>query len=805
MRSRKNIVFILLISGVVMGTSCKAYKGTSTAEGSVWENSIRARDQLTFLVQPIKSAEGLDTPYMTKEEFPVMDGSTASIPLGEAIYSFLTGADIEETKHDLKFNTTSEGYYNLMDGEADLLLVYEPSQLVLQTMEEKEIPLEFKPIGRDALVFIANERNPVDSLTREQITDIYKGKINNWSEVNGPDLEILPFQRPENSGSQTLLEKLVLSRKELMEGPQVIRPEDMGELIDVLAAYNHDNNALGYSVYFYAKNMYHKPDLKFIAIDGIMPSNESIQSGSYPYINDFYAVIRKEEPKDSNARRVYDWLTSEEAQDIAAQAGYVPITEPGRTWNLEEERGGSLALNMGETDYIVLHEKTKEEVIAGDTLLDKTFKPILHFPGKEIVTEGNLIWNESDLLVLQSVITLRTIDDYEFKTFGYELYDLKAMDYVTEKPYQKIEKTEGGFFICRNFGYRQEEAVIFDLEGKLVTEQIDSEGAGDRELVQIGDRILKVEQERLYTLDSTGSILSVSEFPYEGYLSELRRKNGDYSVQSDYAYLDRNGLKIIFDQDGRRVPVQKFLAQTNFITDPSELWITHIAYDLDGGLIVGGYLEGHSIIAKEDGTVLFNREAPRGRYLLSLYPGGSVITDVSGEKNSLLFIKPDGTLMESGDSQCLREMNQSVVFLEESGFTVYNLENGEEYRIEDRSYGTEYFMPAETQQYGEIYSYNRTGEENDVVSWYKNILELKGYAQIKEKTGGYFIIENEGIDFVVDEKGIVWYKGEEGEVIQGLLLAEELYIYSEQGNYSVIKDLNGVTRYRQYSSKLSDD
>lgn len=109
-----------------------------------------------FSIDPIVIPEGIETPFMSKEEFPILDGSTANIPLGEAIYSFLTKASAEEAKEGLVFHTTPDAYRALLNHESDLLFVYEPSQTILGEMKHNNTKLEFKPIGRDALVFITN-------------------------------------------------------------------------------------------------------------------------------------------------------------------------------------------------------------------------------------------------------------------------------------------------------------------------------------------------------------------------------------------------------------------------------------------------------------------------------------------------------------------------------------------------------------------------------------------------------------------------------------------------------------------------
>ena len=99
----------------------------------------------------------------------------------------------------------------------------------------------------------------------------------------------------------------------------------MSGLVDAIASYDNTRNALGYSVYYYVRNMYQMPGIKLLAVDGVAPTNETIASGKYPYINPFYAVIREDEPKDSPAHQLFDWLTGEEGKKAIGEAGYVAV------------------------------------------------------------------------------------------------------------------------------------------------------------------------------------------------------------------------------------------------------------------------------------------------------------------------------------------------------------------------------------------------------------------------------------------------------------------------------------------------
>ena len=266
----------------------------------------------------------------TVEDFPKLDGSTACIPLMAQMMADTTGIDLEVAQSGISVSTTAYAWENFglyPDEEytARMLVVYEAPDYVKEELKEANAQLEQKPIGRDALVFIVNENNPVKSLTRQQLKDIYAGKITNWKEVGGEDLAIVPFQRGEDSGSQTLFRKLLIQGGELMDPPTELAPAAMGELVDSIAAYNNSANAIGFSVYYYIDQMYSQPGLRLLAVDGVTPSNDTIASESYPLCNEFYAVLHADAAADSPERQLYDWLDTTAGQDCIKKSGYVAV------------------------------------------------------------------------------------------------------------------------------------------------------------------------------------------------------------------------------------------------------------------------------------------------------------------------------------------------------------------------------------------------------------------------------------------------------------------------------------------------
>ena len=272
------------------------------------------------------ASEVTAAPFLTVEDFPALDGSTVCIPLMAQMLADTTGMDLEEAQSIISVSTTAYAWesFGLYNTDTKMLVVYEAPDSVKEELEAANVQLEQKPIGVDALVFIVNEDNPVTDLTQQQLRDIYAGKITNWKDVGGQDLDIVAFQRRSDSGSQTLFQKLLIQGGELMDPPTELAPTAMGELVDSLAAYNNSANAIGFSVYYYIDQMYSQPGLRLLSVDSVMPSNDTLADGSYPLCNDFYAVIRPDAAADSPERQLYDWLDTEAGQACIKKAGYVP-------------------------------------------------------------------------------------------------------------------------------------------------------------------------------------------------------------------------------------------------------------------------------------------------------------------------------------------------------------------------------------------------------------------------------------------------------------------------------------------------
>ena len=255
----------------------------------------------------------------------VINGSTTVLPVmqkaGEAFM-----ASHPDIQLSISGGGSGNGIKALMEGQCNIAMSSrDMKDKEKEACKAKNINPVRTTIAVDAIVPVVNPGNPLKEITSEQLKDIYAGTITNWKDVGGKDQEIIAFQRRADSGSQTLFQKLLIQGGPLMEAPTELAPTAMGELVDSIAEYNNSANAIGFSVYYYIDQMYSKPGLRLLAVDGVTPSNETIADQSYPLCNEFYAAILQDSAADSPERRIYEWLSTDAGRSCIERSGYVAV------------------------------------------------------------------------------------------------------------------------------------------------------------------------------------------------------------------------------------------------------------------------------------------------------------------------------------------------------------------------------------------------------------------------------------------------------------------------------------------------
>ena len=256
---------------------------------------------------------------------PLLDGATALYPL----YAAFAEATYDEATFspDMVLCTNTKGAYEaLIAKERDIIFVASASAGQIAAAQAVGANLVFTPIGREAFVFLVGIQNPIDTVTYQQIRNIYTGKTAYWNTLGWQEGgKIIAFQRPEGSGSQTglhtIMGDLPIQVPQPLPDASLVGTNSLMKQISV--EWNGVQPALGYSYRYYATTMYTNPEAKLLCIDGIEPSEENIQNGSYPFTADFYAVTNGE--ATGNTKLLIDWILSEQGQELVEKTGYTPL------------------------------------------------------------------------------------------------------------------------------------------------------------------------------------------------------------------------------------------------------------------------------------------------------------------------------------------------------------------------------------------------------------------------------------------------------------------------------------------------
>ena len=275
------------------------------------------------------------------EEMPVIDGSTSTYSYTTSLYGALFSNWVRHPQYPESHSKSHESYERLINGEVDVLFAATMASQELEALaEEQGVELTYVPIAYDAMVFFTNAENSITGLTSEQIQDIYvRNAYDNWSEVGGPDAALLPYCRNTDSGSHALMERYFLEEGALSLSDEILQGNVSlamsSALTDVAQALSLDPPAyaIGYSVYAYYEayqNMMGDVTdntLHLLAVDGVLPTDETIADGSYPLSGYNYVVFRSDELEDSPARRLADFMVSDAGQQVVSSAGFLTLPE----------------------------------------------------------------------------------------------------------------------------------------------------------------------------------------------------------------------------------------------------------------------------------------------------------------------------------------------------------------------------------------------------------------------------------------------------------------------------------------------
>ena len=235
------------------------------------------------------------------------DGSTSM----EKVIGYLSEAYMEENA-DVKvtYNPTGSGsgIQAVQEGRCDIGL----SSRNLKDEEAKD--LVGTVVAIDGIAIIVNPENPVADLTIEQIAKLYKGEITNWKEIGGNDLPVVLIGREAASGTRDGFESITGTEDACKYSQELT---STGDVVQTVAS---NPNAIGYASLASVKDT-----VKAIDVEGVTPTTETIQDGTYKVQRNFVFVTKKNTELSGAAKAFFDFATSSAADKLIEEAGAVPV------------------------------------------------------------------------------------------------------------------------------------------------------------------------------------------------------------------------------------------------------------------------------------------------------------------------------------------------------------------------------------------------------------------------------------------------------------------------------------------------
>lgn len=252
------------------------------------------------------------TAALAKETI-VVNGSTTVLPIGQA-----TAEAYMKKNPDVNLSISGGG-----SGNGIKALIDKTTQIAMSSREMKKEEIELAKtkgvnpvmhkVAIDALTPIVHPSNPVSDLTVEQLSLIYQGKIRNWKEVGGKDMQIVVVSRDTSSGTYESWQEKVLHKEKV--SPRAQLQASSGAVVQAISKNRY---AIGYVGIGYLNK-----SVKAVKVNGVAASAKTALDGSFPIARALY-MFTDGEPKGAVAGYL-NFVKGKEGQQIVKKEGFVPI------------------------------------------------------------------------------------------------------------------------------------------------------------------------------------------------------------------------------------------------------------------------------------------------------------------------------------------------------------------------------------------------------------------------------------------------------------------------------------------------
>ena len=206
---------------------------------------------------------------------------------------------------------SSTGIEAAKNGSADI-------GLASRALKDEEVAngLKSTTLALDGIAVIVNADSAISDLTVEQIAQLFKGEVANWSELGGADGAVACIGREGGSGTRDGFESITGTED------ACVLAEELTSTGAVIEAVRNNPQAIGYASLSAVEG---QEGIKAITVNGVACSEETVLDGSYEIQRPFILVTKEGEALSEAAQAWFDWATSAAASDLIRAAGAVPM------------------------------------------------------------------------------------------------------------------------------------------------------------------------------------------------------------------------------------------------------------------------------------------------------------------------------------------------------------------------------------------------------------------------------------------------------------------------------------------------
>jgi phosphate transport system substrate-binding protein len=219
------------------------------------------------------------------------------------------------TTFDIAAEGSTTGIAAIIDGTAEIGMASrraKSSEVAAATAKGRNM----KPtiVAYDGIAVIVNSSNPVKALTKKQVEQIFTGDVTDWSAAGGSGGKISVYTRNTSSGTYSEFKELAMKKRDYAPDSQKMAGNEQ-----IAQEVGKNPNGVGYVGLAYIKAR----GVKVVAIDGAMPSKESVLGKTYPYARPTFYYTNGD--PTGLAKQFVDFTISDAGQKIVEQVGFVPI------------------------------------------------------------------------------------------------------------------------------------------------------------------------------------------------------------------------------------------------------------------------------------------------------------------------------------------------------------------------------------------------------------------------------------------------------------------------------------------------